>query len=120
MMTGVPDKRIPWWAAATYVDDFADAGGRVLHYTAGFFHPKTLTVDGSVTFIGTTNFDIRSFSLHDELSIAFYDEGVAASQGAIFEEDVARCVEITCADLRSVSRPKRMRNALARLSSRML
>jgi cardiolipin synthase len=120
MMTGVPDKRIPWWAAQTYADDFAEAGGEVLHYTAGFFHPKTLTVDGSVTFIGTTNFDIRSFSLHDELCIVFYDQGVTQSQDAIFDDDLKSCVEITYADLRSVSRPKRMRNALARLSSRML
>lgn len=120
MMTGVPDKRLPWWAAETYTDDFAEAGGHVLRYTAGFFHPKTLTIDGCVTFIGTTNFDIRSFSLHDELSIVFYDRRVAESQDAIFEDDLARCTEVTFDELRSVSRPARMRNALARLSSRML
>jgi cardiolipin synthase len=120
MMTGIPDKRIPWWAAETYVDDFAEAGGRVLHYTAGFFHPKTLTVDGSVAFIGTTNFDIRSFSLHDELSIVFYDEGVAASQDAIFEEDLANSAEYTLEDTLAISRQQRLRNAMARLSSRVL
>ena len=57
MMTGVPDKRIPWWAAFTYIDDFVRAGGHVFQYRAGFFHPKTMTIDGSVAVIGTTNFD---------------------------------------------------------------
>ena len=120
MMTGVPDKLIPWWAAQTYADDLAEAGGDVLHYQAGFFHPKTLTIDGAVAFIGTTNFDIRSFALHDEISIVFYDQGVAESQDAIFDDDVTRCVALTYEQLRAISRPRRMRNALARLSSRML
>jgi cardiolipin synthase len=120
MMTGVPDKRIPWWAAFTYIDDFVRGGGRVFQYTAGFFHPKTLTIDGSVAVIGTTNFDIRSFDLHDELSIFFYDEGVAASQDAIFEEDLLKSEEYTRADAHSISRLQRLRNAMARLSSRVL
>ena len=77
MMTGVPDKKIAWWAAFTYVDDFVEAGGRVSLYEAGFFHPKTMTVDGEIAVIGTTNFDIRSFELHDELSIFFYDRSIA-------------------------------------------
>lgn len=120
MMTGIPDKKIAWWAAFTYIDDFVRAGGRIFQYTAGFFHPKTMTIDGSVAVIGTTNFDIRSFELHDELSIVFYDAGVAASQDAIFEEDLARSVEYTRADARGIGRPQRLRNALARLSSRVL
>ena len=120
MMTGVPDKKIPWWAAFTYLDDFVRAGGRVFQYRAGFFHPKTMTIDGSVAVIGTTNFDIRSFELHDELSIVFYDEGVAASQDAIFEDDLARSAEYTLEDVHDVSKPQRLRNALARLSSRVL
>jgi cardiolipin synthase len=120
MMTGVPDKRIPWWAAFTYIDDFVRGGGQVFQYRAGFFHPKTVTIDGSVAAIGTTNFDIRSFDLHDELSIFFYDEGVAESQDAIFEEDLTKSVEYTLEDAHSISRLQRMRNALARLSSRVL
>jgi cardiolipin synthase A/B len=120
MMTGVPDKKIPWYAAFTYIDDFTRGGGTVYQYQAGFFHPKTMTVDGSVAVIGTTNFDIRSFELHDELSVFFYDEGVARSQDAIFEEDLSKSAEITFADTLTISKPKRLRNALARLSSRIL
>ena len=58
--------------------------------------------------------------LHDELSIFFYDEGVAAAQDAIFEEDLANSVEYTPADAHNIGRLQRMRNALARLSSRVL
>jgi cardiolipin synthase len=120
MMTGVPDKKIPWWAAYTYVDDFVEAGGRAFQYGAGFFHAKTMTVDGEVAIIGTTNYDIRSFALHDELSVVFYDAAMAAETDATFADDATCCVEITLADIHAVGRLSRMRNALARLSSRLL
>jgi cardiolipin synthase len=120
MMTGVPDKRIAWWAASTYLDDLVEAGGRVFQYHAGFFHAKTMTVDDIIAVIGTTNFDIRSFALHDELSVVFYDEGVTAAANAIFDNDILGSAEITLEDVRAVSGLERMRNALARLSSRLL
>ena len=120
MMTGVPDKKIAFWAANTYVDDLVESGGCVWQYSAGFFHAKTMTVDGEIAIIGTTNYDIRSFALHDELSVVFYDAEMAAETDATFAEDTARCVEITLADVHSIGRLARMRNALARLSSRLL
>ena len=120
MMTGVPDKRLPWWAAFTYVDDLIVAGGRVFQYGAGFFHAKTLTIDGAIAIIGTTNFDIRSFALHDEISVVFYDEGMAAETDEAFEHDLVHCAEITLADVQAVGWLARLRNALARLSSRLL
>jgi cardiolipin synthase len=120
IITGVPDKKVPWWAAFTYLDDLVDAGARVFHYRAGFFHAKTMTVDGAVAIIGTTNFDIRSFALHDELSVVFYDSALAAETDADFDDDVARSAEFTAADIERIGRLGRMRNALARLSSRLL
>jgi len=120
MMAGVHDKRIPWWAAFTYIDDVLEAGAVVEQYQEGFFHAKTMTIDGSVAVIGTTNFDIRSFSLHDELSIFFYDKGVAAAQDAIFEADLAACRTLTASEVANLPRPIRFRNALARLVSRVL
>lgn len=120
MMAGVHDKRLPWWAAFTYINDLLDAGGAVFQYQAGFFHAKTMTVDGSVAVIGTTNFDIRSFSLHDEVSIFFYDEGVAKAQDAIFDADLAACRVLTACEVERLAWPIRLRNALARLISRVM
>ncbi len=120
MMTGVPDKRIPWWAAFSYLDELLRAGVRVYHYEAGFFHPKAFTVDGRVAAIGTTNFDIRSFALHDELHVFFYDEAVARAQDALFEADVADCREMHLDDIEHLGTLVRFRNATARLVSRLL
>ena len=120
MMAGIPDKKLPWWAAFTYFDNVLEAGGTVYHYEAGFFHPKTMTIDGTVTVIGTANFDIRSFALNDELSLFFYDEAVTAQQDAIFEADIEKCRAVTAAEVAGLAGPVRLRNALARLGSRLL
>jgi len=120
MMTGVPDKKIAWWAAFTYIDDLVEAGGKLSLYEAGFFHAKTMTIDGEVAVIGTTNFDIRSFELHDELSVFFYDRSVAEQLDALFEADLSQCAQVTLNDVERLGRRERMRNALARLSSRLL
>jgi len=120
MMTGVPDKKIAWNAAFSYIDEIVEAGGRMFQYDAGFFHAKAMTIDGEVAIIGTTNFDIRSFMLHDELSMFFYSAEVAAEQDAIFERDVVHCHEVLPEHYEGFGRIRRFRNALARLSSRLL
>jgi cardiolipin synthase len=118
MMAGVHDKRLPWWAAFSYLDELVYAGGRALQYQAGFLHAKTLTIDGRLAAVGTANFDNRSFALHDELQIFFFDENVTARFDRLFDEDVTRCRELTAEALVAIGRLARFRNAMARLLSR--
>ena len=120
MMAGVPDKRSAWYAAFSYIDDLLHAGGRMLQYSAGFFHPKTITVDSHLAVIGTTNFDIRSFALHDEMSVFFFDEDAASTLERMFEEDSAHCHEIDDSYYERMSPAERYRNAVMRLWSRLL
>ncbi len=120
MMTGVPDKRIPWNAAKSYLYRFAHSGGRAYHYEAGFFHAKTMSIDGVIGVVGTANFDIRSFLLHDELSLFFYDEKVAAQLDAIFAGDIDRSRSVTADLLSDEPWRDRFRYALARLASRLM
>lgn len=120
MMAGVHDKRLPWWAAFSYLDELVDASARVFQYEAGFLHAKTLTIDGRLSAVGTTNFDMRSFALHDELQIFFYDAGVTARFDAFFDEDADNCYEVTADFLADIGRLRRFRNATARLLSRAM
>jgi cardiolipin synthase len=120
MMTGVPDKRIAFSAAFSYLDDLVRAGGRVLQYHAGFFHAKSLVIDGQLAVIGTTNFDIRSFLLHDEISLFFFDAEVAEECERIFAADEELCRVIDPAYLDAISGWARMKSAFARLWSRLL
>jgi cardiolipin synthase len=117
MMTGVPDKKVPFWAAWTYFRPLLKAGVKVYLYEAGFLHSKTLTADGQITAIGTMNMDIRSLRLHKELMLWMYDEKLAHRQERLFEEDIADSREITLIDLDALSRMTRFRNSFMRLLS---
>jgi cardiolipin synthase len=120
MMTGVPDKKIPFYAAHAYYPQLLRAGVRVYLYKAGFLHAKTVTVDEDLSIIGTCNWDIRSIILHDEVVSVFYDGGVARAYAAQYEKDMAECEEVTPEYLAGLTGLQRFRNSVYRLFSRLL
>jgi cardiolipin synthase len=120
MMTGVPDKKVPFYAAQAYYPPLLRGGVKVYQYKAGFLHAKTVTVDDELAIIGTCNWDIRSIILHDEVVSVFYDEGIATRYAAQYERDIEDCARITEEDLASLSGGHRFRNSVYRLFSRLL
>ena len=120
MMTGVPDKKIPFYAAQAYYPQLLRAGVKVYQYTAGFLHAKTVTVDDQLAIIGTCNWDIRSIILHDEVVSVFYDEGIATSYAEQYERDIADSALVTMEDVLALGRLARFRNSVYRLFSRLL
>jgi cardiolipin synthase len=120
MMTGIPDKPVALWAAQTYYRKLLDAGGRVFTYQAGFFHAKTIVVDGAVAAVGTMNMDQRSLRLHKEMMLWVFDRGFARQVADQFRVDMESCHEVTLEDVLSVGRLRRFRNQAARLFSNVL
>lgn len=120
MMTGLPDKRSAWYAANTFIEPLLRAGGRVYQYTAGFFHAKTMTLDGKVFVVGTLNLDTRSLELHQELMVWFMDVELARQQDELFTADMRGCREITLADLDGQTRLQRFRDSTFRLAANLL
>ncbi len=120
MMTGLPDKKVPFYAAHAYFQKLLDAGVTVYKYDAGFLHAKTVTVDEELAIVGTCNWDIRSLILHDEVVAVFYDAGIARSCAEQYERDMAACSTVTAEDLARLTSRERLRNSLCRLPSRLL
>ena len=120
MMTGVPDKKIPFYAAHAYYPQLLRAGVKVYQYKAGFLHAKTVTVDDQVSILGTCNWDIRSIILHDEVVAVIYDRGVTAAHAAQYERDIGECARIGWDDLAGLSHREKFRNSVYRLFSRLL
>ena len=117
MMTGMPDKKVPYWAAWTYFRRLLKAGVHVYLYEAGFLHAKTIVIDSQITAVGTMNMDIRSLRLHKELMLWIYDDGLAQRQEQLYEEDITNSHEVTFADLDQLTLPMRFRNSFMRLLS---
>jgi cardiolipin synthase len=120
MMTGVVDRRIPFWAAHTYFKRFLEAGGHIHLYMDGFFHPKTIFIDGDLAAVGTMNMDNRSLKLHKELMLWVFDKPFAQQVQDSFLVDLEHCRELTIEDVQAIGRLTRFRNQAARLLSEAL
>ena len=120
MITEWLDKKWPYWAAESYFKPLLEAGGRIFLWKKGFFHAKTLTVDGEICSIGTMNMDIRSLKLHKELMVWIYDTEVARRHEEIWHADVADSRELTLDEINGWSTGRRYRNSVARLTSQLL
>jgi len=59
-------------AARAYYSRLLGMGVSLFLYQPGILHAKTMTVDGTLAFFGSSNFDIRSFSLNFELNMILY------------------------------------------------
>jgi cardiolipin synthase len=110
----------PYWAANTYFKEVAAAGVKIYLYQAGYFHAKTLNIDGVICTIGTANIDIRSFSLNYEANAVIYDEEKAQELERDFLEDLKHCIEWRVEEYEKRSVYLRLRDSLARLASPLL
>ncbi len=76
-------------AAFQFMRELMEYGVKFYAYP-GFIHSKTLTIDENLTTIGTTNIDTRSFELHFEMNMVFYDESFAQKNVIIFKRDIEK------------------------------
>jgi len=120
MMTGLPDKRLPFYAAHAYFNQALAAGVRVYLYTAGFMHAKSVLLDEDLVVLGTCNWDIRSLLLHDEVAAVIHGGRQAVECADHFATDLQSCHEVTQDDLAALGFLRRTRNSLCRLTSRLL
>ncbi len=77
-----PQRNDSFVVAATsrsYYQQLLEAGVRIYEYKGGLLHAKTLTIDGKLAVIGSTNLDLRSFDLNYENNVLIYDESVTAA-----------------------------------------
>ena len=93
MVPGKWDKAYVKAAAMEFIRQMIPYGIKFYAYP-GFIHSKTLVIDKKLVTIGTTNIDTRSFELHFEMNIIFYDETFANKNAEIFLEDQKKCTLI--------------------------
>jgi len=58
--------------AETYWGELMRHGVKIYKYTPGFLHAKSVMIDREVALIGSTNMDYRTFQLHYECAVLFY------------------------------------------------
>lgn len=63
-------------ASRSHYGEMLDAGIVIYEYEKGLLHAKTLTIDGLISLIGSTNLDLRSFELNYENNILLQDASI--------------------------------------------
>ena len=115
MMTGLPDKRAPFWAAQTYFRTLLESGVKIYQYKKGFLHSKTMVADTEIATIGTCNMDIRSFNINFEVNTVLYDKSIVSELTDQFMEDLKYCEEIKLEKLGGKRIFIRLRNQIIKI-----
>ena len=120
VVSRIPDQVLVGLAQRSYYDELLAAGVRVHLFRDKLLHAKHLTVDGELVLIGSSNVDVRSFTLNAEVSLICYDPAVTAQVGQVQEGYFAASDLLSAAAWRA--RPLRVKlgENLARLVSPLL
>lgn len=120
LIQGIPDHKLTYWASHSYFEELLEAGVKIYRYQKGILHAKVLILDGEIGGLGSTNFDMRSFSLNYEITAFVYDPCFAERLEADFYHDISDSLEIVWEDY--VKRPlsHRFKESWARLFSPLL
>jgi cardiolipin synthase A/B len=79
------NQMITQFAQRSYYDDLLEAGIRIHLYRPRFLHAKHVTIDDYIALVGSTNMDIRSFTLNSEVNLLVYDPEVVQQLRVIQE-----------------------------------
>lgn len=120
MMPERGDGLLTTLASKSYVKEALSAGVKIYLYRGGFLHAKTIVSDDAFVSVGSTNLDVRSFTLDFEVDAYCYDPAVAAQQKAVFEQDMAQSVRLELQEWLSRPNWEKLKESLARLFSPLL
>jgi cardiolipin synthase len=105
-------------AQRSYYSDLLEAGVRIFMYPAPYIlHAKHLSIDDDIAFIGSSNMDIRSFSLNAESSLLVRGEPFVRAMREVEQKyrDAGR--ELTLAEWQKEPLSSTFFDGLARLTS---
>ncbi|MBV9009863.1 MAG: cardiolipin synthase B [Verrucomicrobia bacterium] len=80
-----------------------EGGVKIFEYEPTMIHVKAMVVDGVFSLIGSSNFDVRSAEINEELDVAVYDRAFARQMEAMFTRDLEQSHEYTLPQFRNRS-----------------
>lgn len=107
-------------ASYSFIGHMLQAGVKVYLYRAGFLHSKLMIFDGSLTLIGSANFDTRSLEQNFEAEAFIYDKEVADQALEIFAGDQRSCDVVSLKEWKKRPLIRRFLESLLRLFAPLL
>jgi cardiolipin synthase len=79
VVSQVVDQRLVNLAQRSYYDELLACGVRIHEFRDHLLHAKNVSIDGNLGIIGSSNVDLRSFQLNEEVSLLLLDRSSVAS-----------------------------------------
>jgi cardiolipin synthase len=73
VVSAVVDQRLVHLAQCSYYDDLLSAGIRIHLFRDELLHAKNVSIDRRLAILGSSNVDLRSFQLNEEVSLLLLD-----------------------------------------------
>jgi cardiolipin synthase len=93
ILAGKSDVPVSQMAARSLYHRLLNAGVEIYEYQPQILHAKLLLTDG-ITYVGSSNLDIRSLNLNYELMLRFDNKATSAEAHEIFERTLKHCKRI--------------------------
>jgi cardiolipin synthase len=97
----VTDAKPVKFAGRAQYEQLLEHGIEIYEYQPTMMHVKAVVVDGTVSIIGSANFDNRSLELNDELNVVVASPTLATELTRDFERDIQRSARIDLDSWRS-------------------
>ena len=119
----IPEKSDAYFTALctnSYIKEMLLAGVKFYFFLPGFLHSKMMVIDDTLSTIGSTNMDFRSFEQNFEVNAFIYDEQKSLEIKAYFMDDLAHSRLINIDEWRKRPRWQKAKESFARLFSPLL
>lgn len=120
VVSKVVDQRLVNLAQRSYYEGLLAAGVRIHLFRDYLLHAKNASIDGKVGVVGSSNVDLRSFRLNEEVSLFLFDKKSVASLEAIQRGYVDSSEKVELAGWLRRSKPIMLAENLARIMSPLL
>lgn len=118
LVSEIADQPLVFYAQRSYYEELLLAGVNIWLYKAPtILHSKFIVVDDAVSVIGSSNVDMRSFSLNLEVSVLLASTKVATQLESLSEEYRRNSIPLTLEDWNSRPAHLRFIEGLARLTA---
>lgn len=120
IVSAVVDQPLVSLAQRSYYDDILRAGIRVHLYRDYLLHAKNVSIDGELGIVGSSNVDLRSFQLNEEVSLLLHDRESIGALESVQAGYIADSDPLGIEAWRSRPRIRKIAENIARLVSPLL
>ncbi|WP_321163536.1 phospholipase D-like domain-containing protein [Sphingomonas sp. Leaf339] len=120
VVSAVVDQQIVHLAQCSYFEELLVAGVRIHRYRDFLLHAKNVGIDGTLGILGSSNVDLRSFQLNEEVSLLLHDTAQIARLDQIQAGYIAASDEVRLDQWRARPRWRHLPENIARIMSPLL